>query len=253
MLTKDMAFFSYDKDKELTYISLDDFFPYDKEIILKTPIFYIDLILEKIKESNLHDISQYLKTLVSWIEEINDRTLNPPLEFLSYFNSDSFFIKLKEAHFEVILSVFEVCVRHFPIIAKNLWVRHQNYFKKEEFTNKIKKKYYRDIYKFYTLNYMDLNQIPLDTIKIIKNFINYLDFEKLIWAFADLGEKDLEFHLINFKNNLEDIVQRSSRQEIVHILRQYRFFEKKSDKLEMLVNKIPLIEIKIEEKYFFEQ
>ena len=252
MLTKDMAFFWYDKDKKLTYISLNEFFPYNKEIILKIPIFYANFILEKIKVSNFHDIFQYFKTLESWIEEIDERLLTPPLEFLTYFNSDSFFIKIKEAWFEDILSFFEVCVKHFPIIARDLWVRHQSYFKKEDFINKLKKKYYRDVYKFYTLNYKDLNQVPLDIIEIIKEFINYLDFEKLIWVFADLGEIDFEFHLVNFKKNLEVIVQKSSRQEIVQALRKYRYFEKNNDRIDLLINKIPFIDIKMKEKYFFE-
>ncbi len=251
-LTKDMAFFTYDKDRELTHIPLNNFFPYDKEIFLKTSIFYTKLILEKMKESNLHDISQYFETLLSWTGEINDGMLNPPLEFLRYFNSDTFSNTLKGANSDDVFLFFEVFFKLFPKIAQDLWVRHQNYFKKEEFTNKIKKNYYKDVYKFYTLNYMDLNQIPLDIIEIIKSHINNLDLEKLIWAFADLGEEDLEFHLVNFKNNLEGIIQKSSRQEIISALQQYQLFKKNSEKLEMIIKRIPLIESKREEKYFFE-
>ena len=251
-LTKDMAFISYDKDQELTHISLDNFFPYDKEIILKTPIFYSDLILEKMKNSNLHDISQYLQTLVSWIGEIHDRLLNLPSEFLSYFNSDSFSKTLKDANSNDVFLFFEAIFKLFPRIAEKIWVRHQNSFKKEDFTSKTEKNYYKDVYKFYTLNYMDLNQVPLDIIEIIKNCINNLDFEKLIWVLADLGEEDLEFHLVNFKNNLEGIIQKSSRQEIISALQQYQLFKKNSEKLEMIIRRIPLIESKREEKYFFE-
>lgn len=252
-LTTDMAFFTYDKDREVTHIPLNSIFPYDKETILKTPIFYTDLILEKMKESNLHDISQYLETLLSWIEEINDRLLNPPLEFLRYFNSDSFSNTLKDANSDDVFLFFEVSFKLFPKITQDLWARHHNYFKKEEFTNKIKNNYYKDVYKFYTLNYIDLNQVPLDIIEIIKSHINNLDFEKLIWAFTDLGEKDLEFHLVNFKSNLEDIIQKCSRQEIISALQQYKFFEKSNEKLEMIIKRLPLIETKREEKYFFEQ
>ncbi len=144
----------------------------------------------------------------------------------------------------------------FKIFSKNaqdLWVRHQNYFKKEEFTKKIMNNFYKDIYKFYTLNYVDLNQVPLDIIEIIKIHINNLDFKKLIWALADLSEKDIEFHLVNFKSTLEDIIQKSSRQEIISVLHQYKFFEKNNEKLGQLIKRIPLIETKREEKYFFEQ
>lgn len=253
VLTKEMAFFSDGKDRELTHISLDDYFPYDRENILKTPIFYTNLILEKIKEANLNGLSQYLQTLLLWKEEINDRLLNPPLEFLRYFYSESFSKTLRDANFEEVFSFFEASFKLFPKIAQELWVRHQNYFKKEEFTNKIKKNYYKDIYKFYTLNYTDLNQVPLDIIEIIKNYIDILGFEKLIWAFADLGEKDIEFHLVNFKNNLEDIIQKSSRQEIIHASQQYKLFEKNNEKLGWLIKRIPLIETKREEKYFYEQ
>ncbi len=251
-LTKDMAFFTYDKDREVTHIPLNSFFPYDKETILKTPIFYTDLIIEKMKESNLHEISQYLETLLSWIEEINDKLLNPPLDFLSYFSSDSFSNTLKGANSDDVFSFFEVFFKLFPKVVQDLWVRHQKYFKTEEFINKIKNNFYKDVYKFYTLNYIDLNQVPLDIIEIIKHHINNLNFEKLIWALADLSDKDLEFHLVNFKSNLEDIIQKSSRQEIISCLQQDLLFKKYSKKLEIIIKKIPLIETKREEKYFFE-
>jgi len=251
-ITEDMAFFRYHKEKELTHISLNDF-PYDKEIILKTPIFYIDLILEKMKESNLHDISQYFETLLSWSENLNDRLLSPPIEFLKYFNSDFFSKTIKDAKFEDVFSFFEASIKLFPKFAEKLWEKHQNYFKKEDFAKLIKKKYYKDVYKFYTLIYKDLSQIPSNIIQIIKKYLSDLDFDKLFLVFADLGEEDLEFHLDNFKNNLEDIIQKSSRQEILHTLRQYELFDKNSEKLEIILKKIPLIETKREERYFFEQ
>ena len=251
-LTNDMAFFTYDKDKEVTHIPLNNFFPYDKETILKTLIFYPDLILEKMKESNLHDISQCLETLLSWIEEINDRLLNPPLEFLKFFNSDQFSYALKQANFDDAFSFFQVFFLIFPKKAQELWIKHQEYFKTEDFIDRIKNNYYKDVYTFFTLNYADLNQVPLDIIDIIKSQINNLDFNKLIWGLVDLGEKDLEFHLTIFKSTIEDIIQKSSRQEIISVLQQNLLFKKYSKKLEMLIKKIPLIETKREEKYFFE-
>lgn len=252
-LTKEMKFIADDIDREFTHIALDNIFPYNKDNILNTPIFYSDLILEKIKTSNLHDISQYLQTLVSWIEESYDLLLNLPQKFLNYFKSESFFKTIKKANFDDVLLFFEVSFNLFPIFAKELWIIHQNYFKKENFIIKTEKNNYKEIFKFYMLNYPNLSGVPLDIIEIIKKCINRLNFDKLIWGLAALSKKDFEFHLVNFKSNIEAIIQKSSRQEIAHVLRQYKFFEKDKEKLLSIVNKIPIIDIKREEKYFFEQ
>lgn len=252
-LTKEMKFIADDIDREFTHIALDNIFPYNKDNILNTPIFYSDLILEKIKTSNLHDISQYLQTLVSWIEESYDLLLNLPQKFLNYFKSESFFKTIKKANFDDVLLFFEVSFNLFPIFAKELWIIHQNYFKKENFIIKTEKNNYKEIFKFYMLNYPNLSGVPLDIIEIIKKCINRLNFDKLIWGLAALSKKDFEFHLVNFKSNIEAIIQKSSRQEIDHVLRQYKFFEKDKEKLLSIVNKIPIIDIKREEKYFFEQ
>jgi len=252
VVTKNMAFLAYDKEKELTYISLDESFSYDSEIILNPPIFYSDIILEKLRESNLQNISQYLRTLVSWTEENRDVLLDLPSEFLSYFNSDFFSKTIKDANSDDVFLFFEASFKLFPKIAEDLWLKHQNYFNKEDFIIKTVKNYYKDIFKFYTHIYTDLSQVSSDIIETIKNSINALNFDKLIWALAKLSEKEFEFHLINFKSIFEDIIQRSSRQEIKHVLGQYKFFEKNNEKLEKIIHRLPLIETKKQEKYFFE-
>ncbi len=248
-LTTAMDFTKDDKQKELTHISLNNF-PFDEDIILKTPIFYTDFILEKIKDSNLHDISQYFETLASWVE-LDDRLLSPPLEFLKYFNSDLFSKTVKKANIEDVFYFFEVFLKLYPKIANKLWEKHHNYFKKEKFVKIIKEMYYKHVFEFYTLRYRDLSQIPFDIIEIIKKSFRNHDVAEIILILADFDEENLEFHLDNFKDDIKDIIQKSSRQEVVHALQQYSL-SKNKEKLEVIYNKLPYIETKKKERYFFE-
>ncbi|MHA1381069.1 MAG: hypothetical protein ACTSRG_22100 [Candidatus Helarchaeota archaeon] len=136
-------------------------------------------------------------------------------------------------------------------IAEELWSKHQNYFIQKEFMIKTEKYYYKEIFKFYTLIYADLSQVPSDIIDTIKSYLKFLNFNELIYTLADLNEKEFEFHFINFKRIFEDIIHRSSRQEIEYTLGR-DYWEKNYEKLKRIFDKLPLIETKKKEKYFFE-
>ena len=252
ILTMDMRFLTDDTGRELTHVALNEVFPYEKESILNPPIFYSDIILDKIKASHLYDISQYVQTLVSWISEACNVLMNMPSEFLDYFNSVSFSEKIKEANSDDVFLFFEAGFKLFPKIAAELWLEHQDYFIQEEFIVKTEKNYYKEIFKFYTLIYSDLSQVPVNVIENIKLCLKRLDFDKILYALADLSESEFDFHFGNFKSTFEDIIQRSSRQEITHALGQYKFWEKDSEVLERILFRLPLIDAKKQEKYFFE-
>ena len=252
VLTKHMRFLEDNTGKDFTHIGLNEAIPYDKESILNPPIFYSEIILDKIKISNLHDISQYMETLVSWISEASNILLKLPSEFLDYFNSESFSEIIKEANSDDVFLFFEASFKLFPKITADLWLKHQDYFIQEEFIVKTEKNYYKEIFNFNTLIFSDLSQVPAEIIETIKFCLKRLNFDKLLYALAGLNEREFEFHVVNFKSSFEDIIQNSSRQEINHALRQYKFWEKNNEILKMILYRIQLIEAKKQEKYFFE-
>jgi len=251
-LTEGLKNIIEEKQKDFRNVFLNDILPEEKKIFINKSVFFSSLILLKMKGSNLFAITQYLETLISWYEEFKEVIINPPAEFFDFFKSEGFINLINSSSFTDINDFFFTLLKLYPDFSKYIWEENSSYFKSLDFKYKLQKAKYSQIYYFFMFNLSSSDQLTPDIVKLLKEKIESNDFKQLIQSLIQFNHLDLAFNLSNFKKEINKIILNTSKKFLKYGLQDHFLSKEEKNNLRYIKENLPIINQKINEKYFFE-
>jgi len=236
------------------YLAFDKYNDYEKKIIFHPSLVYSDLILKLFKESPIEFISYYLISIATWSNELEEQILILPIGFQKYFLSSEFREKLLNNSIFTIFDFLGVLFNLYPSFFMELIKLNKNSFCSVNFEKKLKGAYFMETFWLYLHIFDDFKNFPRNLRAILKEKFHMSNFSNLIYMLKDVQEKFFESLIENFNEDIIEIIKKSSKSEILYSLQRpsqnKNSIEKKRIKI---VQKIfPIIQEKLNEKYFFE-
>ncbi len=217
--------------------------------------FFSGIMLEKLKDAPLEEYYIYFKTINTWVGRIIDEDkimLSPG--FAEYLDSNEFnqrFLSLNIPEMLKFLGEIQKSLKQLPYI---LFKKNQEVFLSKGYFTILEPYRFTIILNFYSILEENLTLLTNSHKLLLKRKLLEINFLNLISLFNSVPDIIITFLLTNFRHELNDIIFKSSREEIWSSLNSFFNIDnrKKDEFILWLVKKFPFFNDKLSERYFFD-
>ena len=236
------------------YLAFDKYNDYEKKIIFNPKLIYSDFILNLFKESPIEFISYYLISTATWSSELEEQELELPNEFHEYFLSSEFRNKLLNNSILSILDFLMLFSYLHPSLFMELINLNKNSFCSANLEKRLEVVSFVETFWLYLQIFDDFLDFPENLKAILKEKFLLLNFTNFIYLLQNLQEEYFDSLIKNFNDDIIEIIKKSSKSEILYIFQRLSKSKNSIEKERIiLIQKLfPIIQGKLNEKYFFE-
>jgi hypothetical protein len=237
------------------------FIPKIKDQIRKTFFKEMDIIKEydlfqKFSSNLITDITIFLKYAKTIYNTYSDKPSLCSKSLSELLGKNLFIKKLIKSDLYDKIHFVESLKNSYPDLLEDIRFKYKHLFTNQKFLEKLKNNRFEVIFKFYSNLFIKNSIIDSKTLVILGEILKNITVSEIFNSLTHLEIKDIEFVVKNFKKEINQKIKDTPKSIIRKLYgKEGDFFPLNVfylEKMDFIRKFFPIIEKKIDEKYFYE-